>query len=163
MRILAVDIGTSNVGLAVLNFEEKDSSKVALSRYLQIEKDEFSNKLCFLYSYFLELISEYGVTDISYEAPFFGNSRNGNELVMVGGILTLLAGQSSIPVKGYTASSVKKMVTGSGKADKKQVEDAIRTYFSFDSSYKFEAGRHSSDAIAIGLTYYLKEFSNKEP
>lgn len=156
MRILSVDVGSTNLGISILSFMNEESPNVLFCEYLKLPEQLFSKKLVYLFEYFSELVSKYLVTDISYEAPFFGKSYKGNELVMVCGILTLIAGQEDLNIQGYTASTVKKTAAGKGNADKKEVEQAIRSYFSFDSNVEFESGRHSSDAIAIGLTYFLK-------
>ena len=154
VKILGVDLGTTNLGVSILDFAEQP--KVIFCEYLKLEKGGIPEKLSYLYNYFGSMVNAHEVTHISFENPFF-SSKNGNAIVMVGGILMLIAGQRGLPIESYTASQVKKCVTGSGKADKKEVEDSIKTHLPFESSRKFESGGHTSDSIAIGLTYYIKE------
>ena len=45
----------------------------------------------------------------------------------VRGIILLLCEQKGIPVTEYTPNQVKQAITGSGRADKKQVQEMIKT------------------------------------
>lgn len=54
-------------------------------------------------------------------------------------------------------STVKKLVTGNGRAEKPQVADAVRRYLRLGADYKFNAGYDDSDAAAVALAYLLRE------
>jgi crossover junction endodeoxyribonuclease RuvC len=54
-------------------------------------------------------------------------------------------------------TSVKKTVTGSGKAEKAEVAEAVRKYLRLPSDYKFVAGYDDSDACAIVLAHLIAE------
>ncbi|WP_449600379.1 crossover junction endodeoxyribonuclease RuvC [Paenibacillus sp. Marseille-Q9583] len=54
-------------------------------------------------------------------------------------------------------TSVKKYVTGNGKAEKDAVADGVRRYLRLDPAYKFRTGYDDSDALAVCLAYLLRE------
>lgn len=54
-------------------------------------------------------------------------------------------------------STVKKAVTGNGRAEKPQVAEAVRRYLRLGPDYKFNAGYDDSDACAVALAYLLRE------
>lgn len=54
-------------------------------------------------------------------------------------------------------TSVKKFVTGDGKAEKEKVAEAVRKWLRLDSDYKFRAGYDDSDALAVCLAYLIRE------
>ena len=55
-------------------------------------------------------------------------------------------------VYDYAPSSVKKTVTGSGKASKQEVEEAVRKLFKLADDFKFVSD-NASDAVAVGFTH----------
>ncbi len=45
------------------------------------------------------------------------------------GVILAQAAQAGAAVKSYAATKIKKSLTGNGRADKKQIQEAIRTVF----------------------------------
>ncbi|MEC0167895.1 crossover junction endodeoxyribonuclease RuvC [Paenibacillus graminis] len=60
-------------------------------------------------------------------------------------------------VENLSPSTVKKVVTGNGRAEKPQVAEAVRRYLRLGADYKFNAGYDESDAAAVALAYLLRE------
>jgi crossover junction endodeoxyribonuclease RuvC len=56
-----------------------------------------------------------------------------------------------------TPTTVKKLVAGNGKAEKKDVAGGVRKYLRLPSDYKFAAGYDDSDACAVILAYLIRE------
>lgn len=54
-------------------------------------------------------------------------------------------------------TTVKKLVAGNGKAEKKDVAEGVRKYLRLPSDYKFAAGYDDSDAAAVVLAYLIRE------
>lgn len=54
-------------------------------------------------------------------------------------------------------TSVKKLVTGSGKAEKPEVAAAVRKWLRLGDDYAFKAGYDDSDACAVILAYLIRE------
>lgn len=59
-------------------------------------------------------------------------------------------------IEEITPTSVKKLVTGDGKASKEDVEDGVRKYLVDEQKdFKF-ATDDESDAVAVGISYIIK-------
>lgn len=59
--------------------------------------------------------------------------------------------------ESLTPSTVKKTVTGNGKAEKPEVAAAVRRILRLGDDYKFAAGYDDSDAAAVCLAYLIRE------
>ncbi len=71
------------------------------------------------------------------------------------GVICLAAAQMEIPVQGYAATQVKKILTGSGRAPKIQVQHAIQRELRLD---QVPEPPDVSDALAIAMChFYLAE------
>jgi crossover junction endodeoxyribonuclease RuvC len=67
----------------------------------------------------------------------------------VRGVIFLAAQEKDIPVVEVRPTEVKSALTGSGRADKKQIERAIRQLLKIEGSL---GSSHAGDALAIALT-----------
>ncbi|RCX22913.1 crossover junction endodeoxyribonuclease RuvC [Fontibacillus phaseoli] len=56
-----------------------------------------------------------------------------------------------------TPTTVKKLVTGNGKAEKTEVAEAVRKWLRLSPDYKFRVGYDDSDALAVCLAYLIRE------
>lgn len=71
------------------------------------------------------------------------------------GVICLAAAQSDLPVVHYSATQVKRIVTGSGRASKSQVQRAIRRELGLNT---LPSPSDVADALAVALChYYLKD------
>ena len=62
---------------------------------------------------------------------------------------------AGMPLHTYNASTIKKTVTGSGKAEKEQVARMVRTLLGLEG----EAPADQTDALAIALTHLVHQRS----
>jgi crossover junction endodeoxyribonuclease RuvC len=67
----------------------------------------------------------------------------------VRGVIYLVAQEMDIPVMEVRPTEIKSALTGSGRADKKQIEKAIRQFLRIEGSL---GSSHAGDALAIALT-----------
>jgi len=67
----------------------------------------------------------------------------------VRGVVLLAAQEEDIPLVEIRPTEVKSALTGSGRADKKQMERAIRQYLNIGGSL---GSSHAGDALALALT-----------
>lgn len=59
--------------------------------------------------------------------------------------------------ENLTPSSVKKLVTGNGKAEKPDVAEHVRRLLRLGADYTFKVGYDESDAAAVVLAYLIRE------
>ena len=75
------------------------------------------------------------------------------------GIALLVAARRNIPVAMHTPSEVKAAVTGSGRADKKQVAEMVKRFLSLDSIPK---PVDSTDALALAICHLWRGSGNSK-
>jgi crossover junction endodeoxyribonuclease RuvC len=70
-----------------------------------------------------------------------------------------LACQYNIELYLYSPASIKKIVSGSGKADKEIIVNTINNYFNIELNVKNDNDK--ADAIAIALSYLFDRKKSK--
>lgn len=150
--ILGIDVGITNVGTAIVS-----SSKCLLYNNLISTKDFKStgDKLVVIHNSLFDIIEKYKPDLLIYEMPVKVQGANGPKLLGAVGIIEYLCALTNLEVLSKTATEIKKKVTGSGKADKQEVEEAVSKYLINEKgTYKFTTD-HEADAAAIALFPYL--------
>lgn len=178
MIILGIDPGTATTGYGlikvpddILGREFNYGIELVDYGFIQTPKDELmENRLVMLHTE-LELIVERFKPDmIACEMLFFGaNTKTAITVGQARGVILLSAGIHRIPITDYTGLSVKLMVAGSGKADKKQVHEGVRNFLGKDGAKarelfqpkggtlrKQKFNDDATDAVAIAICHVLK-------
>ncbi len=160
MLILGIDPGTADTGFGVVNLSERGNEVVTWGL---IETDKSlakERRLDFIFEETLNLLKKHKPDVFVIEKVFF--ATNAKTAIAVGqaqGVMLLAAGKAKVRVEEYAPGTIKKMITGSGKANKKQVQEAIRKILG--NRVKSEAHKkthfdNAADALAIALTHAFK-------
>jgi crossover junction endodeoxyribonuclease RuvC len=97
-----------------------------------------------------ELIAEYRPDAIALERVFAqANLRSVMGVAQISGVVLYLAAKHRIPIYMHTPSEVKAAVTGSGRAAKAQIGEAVRLLLKLEEVPK---PADSADALAIAIT-----------
>jgi len=161
MIILGVDPGTATTGYGVIrvkNLKSKDkgnfkclsfgSIKTSPSSVMPERLKEINNKLN-------KIIREYRPRVLAVENLFFfKNLKTAMPVSQAKGVIMLTAAKNSVPVYEFGPMQIKKMVTGSGKAEKKQVQKKVKAIFGLKELPKPD---DAADALAIALTYVFSK------
>ncbi|PKL55731.1 MAG: crossover junction endodeoxyribonuclease RuvC, partial [Methanomicrobiales archaeon HGW-Methanomicrobiales-6] len=81
---------------------------------------------------------------------FSRNTTSAMQVSEARGVLLLAAAQHGIPVAEYTPNQVKQAVTGSGRADKHQVQEMMRRLLRLDEVPRPD---DAADGLAIALCH----------
>lgn len=176
MKIVSIDVGLNNLGLAFFKDSRLQSTHCirptpswALEKKIGILHSKLNNLL----GHFFSNIPPEEETLLLFENPYFSfNSPTGKKLDYVVGIIHLLAFEYGCTLDSYTASEVKKEL-GVKILKKKQtreenkgvVKELVRPHIEKDSDmwgYLDSMSDHEVDAIAVGLCYLSKENKLKE-
>jgi len=151
MRILGIDPGYAIMGYGII---EKKGSRIFPIAYGSIETDKslsMPDRLKHLYSVLMDAIAEYQPEEASIEELYFQN--NAKTAIFVGearGIAVLACANSGLDIFEYTPMQIKTSVTGYGKADKKQVQEMVKTILGFDHIIQPD---DTSDAFAAAICH----------
>lgn len=161
MRILGIDPGTATTGWGVLEVIS-DNLKVIEWGLIETSKEEkVENRLSKIYEETSAILKKFTPDVFVFEKIFF--ATNAKTVISVGqaqGVMLLAASKSKIKVESYAPGTIKKMITGSGRANKKEVQQAIRRILGNQVKSRAHKKTHfdnAADALAIALTHAKKE------
>lgn len=141
MIILGIDPGTANLGTCVL-----DSARMSILTYNNTRVHNYTD----LYTFIKDYIVGYCVTHVAIEKPFFTSATltsNVGTLEVIGIIKYCLEEFPSVTMKQYSPAHIKKVFTGNGKADKKDIIKEAQSKYGIETKVT-----HVADAIAIADT-----------
>lgn len=179
MIILGIDPGTASTGYGVIKVPDdilgrEFEYEIELVDYgfISTPKDDLMTKrLVQLHLGMEGLVEKHKPDMIVIEMLFFGvNTRTAISVGQARGVIMLSAGKHSVPIHEYSGLTVKLMVAGAGRADKKQVHEGVRRFLSKIKGEKAAelskpmAGTkrkkswddNAVDAVAIAICHVLK-------
>ncbi|GAA4285382.1 crossover junction endodeoxyribonuclease RuvC [Brevibacterium daeguense] len=152
MRILGVDPGLTRCGLGVIDSgPARTASLVAVDVLRTPSADSVDVRLGALAEAFDQWLDTYRPDVVSIERVF---ARNDVSTIMgtaqVSGLTMGLAARRGLPVAMHTPSEVKAAVTGSGRADKKQMTHMVTRILRLQSPPK---PADAADALALAICH----------
>lgn len=161
---IGIDQGYANLGFAVIryNVHTDKYSVLEFGTIITNSKDEIQNRLNVIYDKMEEVVNKYSIDMMSCERLFVNSGRNANgdkirnkssaivRTNMSTGIIYLLAAKHNILIRDFPPTTVKKQLTGSGKADKEEIIKVVEDLMKKQGLTV--KTNHESDAIAIGIT-----------
>jgi crossover junction endodeoxyribonuclease RuvC len=150
MRILGIDPGTGILGFGIIEANKGKFQLVDGGVIRTPVHEDDSVRLLTIYEELTDIIVATNPTVMSVEKLFF--SRNVTTAMTVAqarGVVLLCGMQASLQIYEYTPMQIKLAVTGYGKADKKQMQEMVRTVLGLTEIPKPD---DAADAIAAALT-----------
>ena len=151
MRILGIDPGVAILGWSVL---DRDAGETTLRSYGCIRTEAgqtLTSRLLQIFDDLQTLVQRHQPEQVAIEALLF--AKNARALAQVGhtrGVILLTAGRANLPVFEYAPSQVKLALTGSGVADKKQMQSMVQRILSLDAVPEPD---DAADAVAVALCH----------
>ncbi|WP_129138347.1 crossover junction endodeoxyribonuclease RuvC [Modicisalibacter coralii] len=149
MIVLGIDPGSRITGYGVLDLGATRPAYVA-SGCIRIKADDLAQKLAQVYAGVAELIARYRPAEFAIEQVFM--ARNPDSALKLGqarGTAIVCAANHGLAVHEYAARQIKQAVTGTGAADKAQVQHMVTALLALDATPQADA----ADALAIALTH----------
>lgn len=151
MKILGIDPGMAIVGYSIVDY---DGNNIELehSGSIQTPKGEReSARLLEIFNDMTSIVEKYKPDVCAIEKLFF--FRNQTTVMPVaharGVILTVLE-KFGIPIYEYTPMEIKQILTGYGRASKKEVEQMVKIALESEKLPKLD---DTVDSIAIAISY----------
>lgn len=85
---------------------------------------------------------------------FFKNLKTAIPVAQAKGVILLAAAKKKIPVYEFTPLQVKMVITGYGRAEKKQIQKMVKVLLNLKELPRPD---DAADALAIALTYYFSK------
>lgn len=160
MLILGIDPGTATTGYGLIR-KGKEGCEVLEFGLIETDKDASpGSRLVHIFNQ-VEIILERLKPDVfAIEKLFFAtNAKTAMRVGQAQGVMIFAAAKHKVEVFEYAPGSIKKMVTGNGRADKKAVQKSVRAILGPKVKSKNHQKSHfdnSADALAIALCHALK-------
>lgn len=151
MKVLAIDPGYGRCGVAVI--ERVGHTDVLLySECIETAaQDEFTDRLAAITTTCERIIATYGPDTFAIEKLYFNtNQKTAMRVAEVRGALLNMAAMHNMSIHEYTPPQIKSAITGSGRADKRQVATMLHALLKIERKLKYD---DEYDAIAVGVTH----------
>ena len=151
MKILGIDPGLGIVGYSIVEYDG-ETPVLLHSGSVQTQKDaREASRLLEIFNDMTSIVETYKPDCAAIEKLFF--FRNRTTVMPVaharGVILTVLE-KFGVPIYEYTPMEVKQVLTGYGRADKKEVEQIVKLSLGVEALPKLD---DTVDAIAIAICH----------
>lgn len=151
MKILGIDPGMAIVGYSLVDFDGENVTLVHSGSIQTSKNDKEPRRLLEIFEDMTTIVEEFKPDAAAIEKLFF--FRNQTTVMPVaharGVILTVLE-KFNVPVFEYTPMEVKQVLTGYGRADKKEVEQMVKISLGCDTLPKLD---DTVDSIAIAICH----------
>ena len=151
-RILGIDPGTATVGYGMVIHSHNNELVYLGAGIIQTPKEMAAGKrLSMIRCDLIQLIQEYNPDILAVESIFFfKNAKTAMSVAQARGVILEAAASCCIPVAEYTPMQVKLQLTGTGKADKRLVQEMIAALFGLPAVIKPD---DASDALALAVCH----------
>jgi crossover junction endodeoxyribonuclease RuvC len=155
VRILGVDPGLQTTGYAVIEAGPRICEAGIIKSAEGRGSTEMAPRLDALYNGIVEVIEQFrpGVAVVEQLYAHYDHPRTAILMAHARGVIFLAAARKNIPVVSYNATRIKKSITGSGRADKGQVQRTIQRELGLDTPPE---PPDVADAIAAALCHYFQ-------
>jgi crossover junction endodeoxyribonuclease RuvC len=152
MIVIGIDPGLARMGYGVLEVTRGEVRAICYGCIETSGKDlRASERLLKIYTEVGILFEKYQPAHLSLEKLFFArNISSAMGVSEVRGIILLAAEQRNIPVAEYTPNQIKQAITGSGRADKRQMQEMIKRLLRLT---EIPTPDDAADALSIALCH----------
>lgn len=154
-RILALDLSLSCAGFAVIEIDNRKPILIHKSHVKTNAKQTHGQRLISIAEHLQWLHKKYGdFNAVVREKGFSMHASTTQALFKVVGVSDLIMATNGHPqIVEIPPTTVKKALTGNGRADKDEVANALKPYVGAQV-YKVN---DESDAVAVGIAYAIQK------
>jgi len=151
-RILGIDPGTATVGYGVIDCPTKETFRWIASGVIQTPRHlSAGERLAIIRADVLSLIDEHQPDCVAVEAIFFfKNAKTVIPVAQARGVILEAAATRQTTAFEYTPMQVKLNLTGFGRAEKRDVQEAVSRLLKLPEIIKPD---DAADAVAIAICH----------
>ncbi|MBR5418788.1 crossover junction endodeoxyribonuclease RuvC [Candidatus Saccharibacteria bacterium] len=153
-RVLGIDPGTGICGFGVVSFTTHKQPRMVTAGVISTPAHTpTADRLLDIFESLNQIIDETEPDEVSIERLFFNqNITTGISVAEARGVCMLVARKRGIPIYEYTPLQIKQTMTGYGRANKKDMQEAVRKYLNMKDVVKPD---DAADALAAAITHAL--------
>ena len=155
MIVIGIDPGTAITGFGVIKSTKKDPLEVISYGCVKTPAgQEMSLRLLSMFNEIEVLFDKYKPPQIAIERIFFNtNAKTALSVGQARGVVMLAAAKRDITIFEYTALQAKLILTGYGRATKKEMQEAVPRYLKMGGRIKQD---DAADGLAMAITNLVK-------
>jgi crossover junction endodeoxyribonuclease RuvC len=151
LSILGIDPGSRATGWGLLGGDRSRPSLLECGIIRLYGADDLPSRLAALQAELATLVARLGPESAAVESPFHGkNSASALQLAHARGVILAVLAASGLSVATYTPATVKKSVTGNGRAPKDQVQRMVDLMLGAPAKSR---PNDVTDALAVALCH----------
>ena len=151
MRMIGIDPGYATVGFGVVDYDGRSFSVVNFGAITTAPDVPFAERLMTIHADMTEILKLYKPDSLSVEKLFFNtNHTTGIDVAQARGVIMLASVQCGVEINEYTPLQVKNAVVGYGRAEKRQVQEMVRSILHLKEVPKPD---DTADALALAVTH----------
>lgn len=154
IRILGIDPGTGILGFGVVDYLNYKTIEMVDAGVIKTPvKQEDSIRLETIYTELSSIIKDNKPEIMVVEKLFFAqNVTTAMSVSQARGIVLLCGRQANLDIFEYTPLQIKQALTGYGRAEKKQVQEMVKTILKLNQVPKPD---DCADALAAAITHSM--------
>ena len=149
MIILGIDPGTARTGWGMIELQGTSYTLIAYG-VIATKGDKLSDKYTTIFEELEQIITSYRPDCLSIETQFV--SKNPQSTIKIGmarGVAILAAARAGLPIYEYAPTRAKKALTGSGRAQKADIQKMVALLLSTKETIPHDA----ADALALAICH----------
>lgn len=152
MRVLGIDPGLGITGYGVLESSNGEPVVLEAGVIRSNDRNPFAERLNEIAQEITGIIVQFMPDVIAVEELYSHYSHPFTAVIMghVRGIIYLKAAENKVPVVSYSATRIKKSLTGNGRATKAQMQQMVRTALGLPT---VPEPPDAADAMAVALCH----------
>lgn len=153
VRILGIDPGLNITGYGVIEIARGGCRICEAGVVRGRSRGDLPARVVEIHSGVAEIIASFKPAAMALE-QLYSHVKQPRTSILMGharGVICLAAAQAGIPVVSYSATQIKKVLTGNGRAPKNQMQQAIQREFQLPSAPE---PADVADALAVALCHY---------
>jgi crossover junction endodeoxyribonuclease RuvC len=157
MLILGIDPGTATTGYGLIEFSPKRLEVLDFGLIETDKNKKTAKRLENIYKAIMDLLKMHRPDVMVIEKIFFAtNAKTAISVGQAQGVLLVAASKNNVEVAEFAPGTIKKVVAGDGRADKKAVQRSLRKVLGAKVRSKAKGKTHfdnAADALAVALCY----------
>jgi len=150
VRVLGIDPGTLTTGYGVVESERSRLHHVDNGLVVAKKGTPLEERLALIFAGIETVIERFKPDKVAVESVFsHRNTRSALALGHARGVILLAAARQGLEVSSYAPALIKKTVTGSGRADKHQIQMMVKTLLGLPEVPAEDA----ADALAMAICH----------
>ncbi|MFC1625640.1 crossover junction endodeoxyribonuclease RuvC [Patescibacteria group bacterium] len=160
MLVLGIDPGTATTGYGVVKANKNSVNEVIEFGLIETDKDTTPGaRLVDIVGKMDKVIKRFSPDVVAIEKLFFAtNAKTAIRVGQAQGVMLYAFAKRNVKVFEYAPGTIKKIISGDGRADKKDVQKAVRKYLGAKVRSKVNKKTHfdnAADALAIALCHII--------